>query len=389
MKNIAILGSTGSIGLNTLDVIAANPDRFRVATLAAGRNVRLLASQARQFHPEAVAVEDQEGASWLTRELADTSVQVLSGQQGVMEVAAWPSVAMVVSAIGAGLPPTLAAVRAGKDVALANKECLVMAGSLFMEEVARHHVRLIPVDSEHSAIFQVFNQKNAMRRLILTASGGPFQGWKQAQLAQVTPEQALAHPKWNMGKKISIDSATLMNKGLEVIEAHWLFDVPADRIEVVIHPDSIVHSLVEYLDGSILAQMGVPDMRTPIAVALAFPDRVPVPVPSLNLVALGRLLFYPVPDRADFPCLGLAYDALRAGGAAPTILNAANEVAVSAFLGESLSFPGIAHVVEQTLSTLGGSPVHTLQDVMEWDMMARSKAREWSHRISGRTVHPC
>ncbi|MBF0135003.1 MAG: 1-deoxy-D-xylulose-5-phosphate reductoisomerase [Magnetococcales bacterium] len=391
MKNIAILGSTGSIGVNTLDVVAANPDRFRVVTLAAGRNARLLAEQARKFRPQAVALTDPEAADWLTRELADEPVRVLSGPQGVSEVAAWDSVALVVSAIvgGAGLPPTLAAVRAGKSVALANKECLVMAGPLFMAEVLRHNVRLIPVDSEHSAIFQVFSQKNAVRRLILTASGGPFLGWKQNQLAHVTPEQALAHPKWNMGQKISIDSATLMNKGLEVIEAHWLFDVPAERIEVVIHPDSIVHSLVEYLDGSILAQMGVPDMRTPIAVALASPDRVPVPVPSLDLVAQGRLIFHPVPERQDFPCLGLAYDALQSGGAAPTILNAANEIAVAAFLEKTIPFPGIPRVIAQTLESLGSISLTSLQDVMEIDAIARVKAREWIHNSSSKTVSPC
>ncbi|MBF0153130.1 MAG: 1-deoxy-D-xylulose-5-phosphate reductoisomerase [Magnetococcales bacterium] len=391
IKNIAILGSTGSIGVNTLEVVAANPDRFRIVALAAGGNARLLASQARQFHPEVVAVADADAAVWLTRELADEPVRVLAGRQGVMEVAAWESVALVVSAIvgGAGLPPTLAAVRAGKDIALANKECLVMAGPLFMAEVARHKVRLLPVDSEHSAIFQVFSQKNAIRRLILTASGGPFLGWKREQLAHITPEQALAHPKWSMGQKISIDSATLMNKGLEVIEAHWLFDVPVERIEVVIHPDSIVHSLVEYLDGSILAQMGVPDMRTPIAVALACPDRVPVPVPSLDLVAQGRLLFYPVPDRLDFPCLGLAYDALRLGGAAPTVLNAANEVAVAAFLERSLSFLDIARVIDQTMSSLGGLALGSLQEVMEVDAEARVKAREWVRHASSKAVTPC
>ncbi|MBF0426707.1 MAG: 1-deoxy-D-xylulose-5-phosphate reductoisomerase [Magnetococcales bacterium] len=391
VKNIAILGSTGSIGTNTLEVVAANPDRFRVVALAGGHNVHRLVEQTRRFHPEAVAVADAEAAAWLARELADEPVRVLSGPQGVSTAATWESASLVMSAIvgGAGLPPTLAAVRAGKDIALANKECLVMAGPLFMDEVARHGVRLIPVDSEHSAIFQVFSQKNAIRRLILTASGGPFLGWKRTQLTAITPEQALAHPKWNMGRKISIDSATLMNKGLEVIEAHWLFGVPTERIEVVVHPDSIVHSLVEYVDGSILAQMGVPDMRTPIAVALAFPERVPVPVPSLDLVTQGRLLFHPTPAREDFPCLGLAYDALNMGGAAPTVLNAANEVAVAAFLEGALPFLGIARVIEQALESLGGGGLHSLQEVMEMDAMTRIKARESVEPLSSRAVHAC
>ncbi|MEO5376452.1 MAG: 1-deoxy-D-xylulose-5-phosphate reductoisomerase [Magnetococcus sp. DMHC-6] len=357
IKNIAILGSTGSIGVSTLDVIATHPDRFRAIALAAGRNSQLLIAQAKRFHPQVVAMHDIEAAREVAFELSGLGIEVLVGAEGIAAVGAWDGVHMTVSAIvgGDGLLPTMAAIRAGKEIALANKECLVMAGALFKREMEQHKGSLIPVDSEHSAIFQVLNngqvtpklgegvgkgghfvnpgRQSGFRELILTASGGPFRGWSREQLAQVTPTQALAHPNWKMGPKISIDSATLMNKGLEVIEAYWLFGVELDRIQVVVHPESIVHSMVSYADGSVLAQMGVPDMRTPIAVALAWPERIAVPVKPLDLAALGRLTFFGTPDPLVFPCLGLSYQALRQGGAAPAILNAANEVAVAAFLG--------------------------------------------------------
>ncbi|MBF0625778.1 MAG: 1-deoxy-D-xylulose-5-phosphate reductoisomerase [Magnetococcales bacterium] len=377
-KSIALLGATGSIGVNTLEVVAANPERFRIGALAAGGNVDRLEAQARRFRPRVVAMADPAAARELQRRLADLDVAVLSGPRGVAEAAAWPGTDLVVSAIvgGAGLEPTLAAVRAGIAVALANKECLVMAGALFMDEVARHRVALIPVDSEHSAIFQVFQDPRGVRRLVLTASGGPFRGWTRDRLRQVTPAQALAHPRWDMGRKISIDSATLMNKGLEVIEAHWLFGMPPERIEVVIHPQSIVHSLVEYLDGSMLAQMGVPDMRTPIAVALGWPERIPTPVPALDLAATGRLEFLPVPDPRDFPCLELAYAALRQGGGAPTVLNAANEIAVAAFLEERIAFLDIPRIIEATLARITPPPPASLDAVVALDREARAVARE-------------
>ncbi len=398
VKKIAILGSTGSIGVNALDVIAAHPDRFEVVALAAGSNGALLAEQARRFRPSVVALANEDGAKALRLQLADESVVVLSGEEGVARAGAWDGVDLTLSAIvgASGLQPTLAAVRAGKDVALANKECLVMAGAIFMQEVRRAGVRVMPVDSEHSAIFQVLyngqrdltttvidkSHEESALRLILTASGGPFRGWRREQLAEVTVGQALSHPKWEMGKKISIDSATCMNKGLEVIEAHFLFGIPAERIEVVVHPESIVHSMVAYADGSVLAQLGMPDMRTPIAVALAWPERISAPVVPLNLVDLGALTFFGPPDPEAFPCVSLAYAALAHGGLAPAVLNGANEVAVAAFLQQKISFLAIPRLIQWTLDGANLGAMESMSDLLEADRLARLRATEWIGRYA-------
>ncbi|MBF0262517.1 MAG: 1-deoxy-D-xylulose-5-phosphate reductoisomerase [Magnetococcales bacterium] len=394
MKRLAILGSTGSIGLSALDVVASQPERFEVVALAAGSNHRVMVEQARRFRPRVIALADERAAEEARRALAGESIEVLSGMAGVERIGGWPEATMVLSAMvgAAGLRPTLVALRAGKDVALANKECLVIAGSLFMAEAVKGGARVIPVDSEHSAIFQVLKNGRATLdvvplatepgvRLILTASGGPFRGWSRERLATVTPEQALAHPNWNMGRKITIDSATCMNKGLEVIEAHHLFGVAAERIEVVVHPESIVHSMVAYADGSVLAQLGVPDMRTPIAVALAWPERIAAPVPALDLPALGRLTFAGPPDPAAFPCLGLAYAALRAGGVAPAVLNAANEVAVAAFLERRIGFLDIPRLIQGCLEWPDpeGDGV-SLEGLLAVDGWARSCAEAWMRR---------
>lgn len=390
VKQIAVLGSTGSIGVNALDVIAAHPDRFRVVALAAATNGALLLEQARRFRPEAVALWDEEAADGLRYHLAGEGIEVLSGPTGVERIGGWGGDLTVSAIVGAlGLQPTLAAVRAGKDVALANKECLVMAGALFMREVQRYGGRVIPVDSEHSAVFQVLhNGSRGMTvseredgredlRLILTASGGPFRGWSRERLSGVTVAQALSHPKWNMGRKISIDSATCMNKGLEVIEAHYLFGVSAGRIEVLVHPESIVHSMVAYADGSVLAQLGMPDMRTPIAVALAWPERIWAPVEALNLITAGPLTFYGPPDKDAFPCLGLAYGALEQGGRAPAVLNGANEVAVAAFLAEQIEFLDIPRLIEWVLEGVEAGELESVSDVLDADQGARLRAREW------------
>ncbi len=399
VKTIALLGSTGSIGVNTLSVVADHPERFRVVALVAGDNGPGLIEQALRFRPDVVAIHQIRIAESVRQGLAGTGILVLSGPEGVIEAATWPSAQLVVSAIvgAAGLEPTWAALRAGKDIALANKECLVMAGSLFMAEVARQGVRLIPVDSEHSALFQVLCNGNReigrggvlslhghdLDRLILTASGGPFRGWSRARLQRVTPAMALSHPSWQMGRKISIDSATLMNKGLEVIEAFHLFGVTAEQIQVVVHPESIVHSLVAYRDGSVLAQLGTPDMRTPIAVALAWPERITTAVSPLDLARLGQLHFFATPDPSDAPCLALAYQALGQGGMATTVLNAANEVAVAAFLAEKIGFLDIARLVEWTLEkgeiAFSGS-CGSIEDIVQTDRASRRQAEEWIAR---------
>ncbi len=405
IKKIALLGSTGSIGLSTLDVIAGHPHRFQVVSLAAGRNGRLLVEQARRFQPEVVAIRDPVVAEEVRQALAGEAIQVLSGEEGVVAAAAWDSATMTLSAIvgAAGLAPTLAAIRAGKDIALANKECLVMAGSLFMDEIARHDVRLIPVDSEHSAIFQaLFNGRTdditlhdgkggpeKVGTLILTASGGPFRGWNQERLATVTREQALAHPTWSMGPKISIDSATIMNKGLEIIEAFHLFGLPGSHIQVVVHPESIVHSMVAYPDGSVLAQMGTPDMRTPIAVALAWPERITTGVTPLDLAQLGQLHFYPPPEKSAFPCLELAYRALELGGTAPAVLNAANEVAVAAFLRGNIGFADIPRLNGWTLETVPVVIPGSIEEILAMDQEARRKAGEWVTQHNNKSDHPC
>lgn len=398
VKNIAVLGSTGSIGVNALEVIAAHPERFRVVALAAGSNLELLLEQVVRFQPEAVALFDDVGAFELRARLKNRAITVFSGLAGVECVAAWEGADLTLSAIvgASGLLPTLAAVRAGKDVALANKECLVMAGALFMGEVRHHGVRVLPVDSEHSAIFQVLNSgrselattvlpdggEAAGLRLILTASGGPFRGWSREQLESVTVAKALLHPSWSMGRKITIDSATCMNKGLEVIEAHYLFGVAPARIEVLIHPESIVHSMVAYGDGSVLAQMGVPDMRTPIAVALAWPERIWTPVPRLNLLDKGSLTFLPPPDPVAFPCLSLAYAALVQGGGAPAVLNGANEVAVAAFLSETIGFLDIPRLIQWTLEGVDAPELESIEALLDLDHRARMRAQEWIGRYA-------
>jgi len=379
-KRLSLLGSTGSIGEQTLAVAEAAPSRFEVVALGAGRNIEKLADQVRRFRPGLVSVADEDGAVELRERLGSLQVEVLVGNEGLKAVAEYPADLVVSALVGAvGLAPTLAAIRAGRDVALANKEVMVMAGALVLREVKAHGVALLPVDSEHSAIFQVLcgQRIEDVARLILTASGGPFRTWTAEQIGEATVEQALNHPNWDMGPKITIDSATLMNKGLEVIEARWLFDMPPSRIDVVVHPQSIVHSLVEFSDSSVLAQLGLPDMRVPIAVALAHPERLPLEVPRLDLAATARLDFE-APDRKRFPCLDLAFEALAADEAAPAVLNAANEVSVAAFLEGHIPFPRIAAVnsavLAEHIQRAGGAPLRDLDDVTAADAWARSRA---------------
>jgi 1-deoxy-D-xylulose-5-phosphate reductoisomerase len=383
-RGIAILGSTGSIGRSTLAVIALHPERFKVAVLGAFNSWQVIVEQAREFDAETVVLVDEEAAMKARAALREcgSATRVESGEQALADAASAANVQMVMAAIvgAAGLTSTLAAVRAGKRVFLANKEALVMTGRLLMDEVRRARAQLIPIDSEHNAIFQCMpagylpgDAARGVTRVILTASGGPFRNTSAAKMAQVTPDEACAHPKWKMGRKISVDSATLMNKGLEVIEATLLFGLPETQVNVVVHPQSVVHSLVEYADGSMLAQLGAPDMRTPIAQALAWPERFASGVQSLDLLAMGSLDFEP-PDHVRFPSLTLARAAARAGGTAPTVLNAANEVAVQAFLDRRLNFVGISTVIDKVLQRLSASPVTVLGDVLEADAAARRLA---------------
>jgi 1-deoxy-D-xylulose-5-phosphate reductoisomerase len=378
MKNLALLGSTGSIGVSTLDIVAAHPDRFRVVSLSAGNNLDRLEEQIRRFQPRIVSVVQAESARELRERLGPGAPEVVSGVEGLIACATQGQVEMVVSAIvgAAGLVPTMAAIEAGKDIALANKETLVTAGPLVMAAVARHGVKLYPVDSEHSAIFQSLegHRHGDVRRLILTASGGPFRNRPLSDLNQVTPADALAHPNWSMGRKISIDSATMMNKGLEVIEACWLFDLPPERVAVHIHPQSIVHSMVEYIDGAVIAQLGIPDMRTPIAYALSYPDRLPLDLPPLDLCALKTLTFEE-PDPEKFPCLGLAYQAAKAGGTAPAVLNAVNEVAVEAFLAGRIGFLDIAAVIRRVLERHSPRELEHIDTALRADRWGREEAR--------------
>ena len=378
MKRLAILGCTGSIGRNVLDVVRQFPERFQIVGLAAGRNLPLLAEQIRYFRPAVVSVQDRELAGELSRLLAsDNHVRVVPGIAGAQEVAAGTQADLVVSAmVGAvGLEPTLTAIREGIAVALANKETLVTAGALVMDAARQHNVPIIPIDSEHSAIFQAIqgNQTKDIRRLWITASGGPFLRKTREELASVTAAEALKHPNWNMGPKITIDSATLMNKGLEVIEASVLFNLPPHRIEVHVHPQSIIHSLVEYIDGSVIGQLGIPDMRVPISYALAYPERLPLNLPPLDLFQVGRLDFEP-PDLKRFPCLGLAFQALEEGGDMPAVLNAANEVAVAAFLQGAISFPEIARLISQVMAAHAVQPLTSLEQVLAVDRRARQAA---------------
>lgn len=388
LETVTILGATGSIGRQTLDVLARNPERYRVLGLTAGHRWRELAEHCLTWRPRFAALADEQAAEALRNHLreAGSHTQVLAGHAGVAEVAALQEADTVVAAIvgAAGVRPTLAAVEAGKKILLANKETLVVTGALFMEAVKRHGATLLPVDSEHNAIFQCLPAEGVgpgVRRLLLTASGGPFRGWTREQLTAVTPEQAVCHPNWDMGPKISVDSATLMNKGLEYIEACWLFDVAPQRIEVVIHPQSVVHSMVEYLDGSVLAQMGTPDMRTPIACALSWPERIESGASRLDFATLSSLDFQ-APDNDAFPCLGLARQAMEEGGAATAVLNAANEEAVAAFLDRRLGFNAIGAVVEETLQRTPSSRCADVDAVMDVDArardLARSLIREWA-----------
>ncbi|TXT25119.1 MAG: 1-deoxy-D-xylulose-5-phosphate reductoisomerase [Gallionellaceae bacterium] len=384
MQHLTILGSTGSIGASTLDVVARHPARYRVLALAAQRRDDILFEQCARFLPRYAVLLDGDAADRLAQKVAaaDLDVRVLSGADALEHVASLPEVDAVMAAIvgAAGLRPTLAAARAGKKILLANKETLVMAGRIFMEAARQHGATLLPIDSEHNAVFQALPRNYAgdlaasgVRRILLTASGGSFRNAPWSALREVTPEQACAHPNWVMGQKISVDSSTMMNKGLEVIEAHWLFNAPADAIEVVVHPQSVIHSLVQYVDGSVLAQLGNPDMRTPIAHALAYPERIEAGVEPLDLIKVATLNFE-APDFARFPCLALAYRALRAGGTAPTTLNAANEIAVAAFLDRKIPFLAIPQVIEQVLDALAVTPVDTLEDVLNADAVARAAA---------------
>ena len=376
---VAVLGSTGSIGLNTLDVLERHRDRYEVFALAARSNVARLREQCVQHRPRFAVVVDPTAAALLTSQLRSvgSSTEVLTGEQALSDIAAHADVDTIMAAIvgAAGLGSSLAAAFAGKRILLANKEALVMAGPLVIRAAKESRAQLLPVDSEHNAVFQCFSDKQFVRRIVLTASGGPFRSLPVEALNGVTPEQACAHPNWVMGRKISVDSATMMNKGLEVIEARWLFDLAPENIEVVIHPQSIVHSLVEYVDGSVIAQMSNPDMRVPIANALAYPERVESGVQPLDL-SLVKTLSFENPDQRRFPCLGLAYEALRAGGTAPAMLNAANEVAVEAFLAGRLPFTAIPHVIETTLQSMQPTGADSLQTVMEADAAARRAAME-------------
>jgi 1-deoxy-D-xylulose-5-phosphate reductoisomerase len=379
MKCVTILGATGSVGRNTVDLIARAPGAFAVEALTANRDAARLAAQAKALGAKFAAVADPSSYGDLKDALAGTGIEAAAGPDAVVEAAARPSDWVMAAIVGAaGLAPTLAAIRQGKTIGLANKETLVCAGALVTAEVAKSGATLIPVDSEHSAIFQVFEPARIERvaRLILTASGGPFRAWPLAKMRDVTPAQAVAHPNWSMGAKISVDSATMMNKGLETIEAFHLFPVGAERIDVIVHPQSVVHSMVEYVDGSILAQMGTPDMRTPIAVALAWPDRMAAPVPRLDFSKNANLTFED-PDFERFPALRLAREALREGGAAPTLLNAANEVAVAAFLAGRIGFLDIAACVEAVLSLDRPPAPANLEAVGELDASARRAAEIW------------
>ena len=375
-RSLTILGSTGSIGCNTVDLIARHPDDYRVVALTAYNSVDLLAEQARRLGPELVVIGDEGRYGDLKSALAGTDVEVAAGEEALIEAARRPADWVMAAIVGAaGLAPTRAAVRRGALVALANKETLVCAGDLMMAEVSRCGATLLPVDSEHNAIFQVLEQDRAetVERIILTASGGPFREWSPAAMAEATPAQAVAHPNWDMGDKISVDSATMMNKGLELIEAHYLFGMPEPQIDVLVHPQSVVHSMVAYRDGSVLAQMGQPDMRTPIAYTLAWPTRMAVSVERLDLAAIGQLSFE-APDPERFPTLRVARDALGAGGGAPTVLNAANEVAVEGFLAGKLGFLDIAKVVERTLEAMPARPPGAIEDVWALDGEARRRA---------------
>jgi 1-deoxy-D-xylulose-5-phosphate reductoisomerase len=379
VKRLSLLGSTGSIGTNVLQIVAQFPERFAIKALAAARNVDLLAKQIRQFRPEVAVVLDEQHATLLREKLTpEIHTEILCGPEGYRYAACLPDVDMVIPAVvgASGLVPTLAAIEAGKQIALANKEALVVAGPLMMDAARKNGVDIIPIDSEHSAIFQSLlgHRKEEIQRIILTASGGPFLDIPLADLHSITPEDALKHPTWNMGAKITIDSATLMNKGLEVIEARWLFDIPEEVIDVHIHPQSIVHSMVEYCDHSVLAQLGLPNMRTPIAYALAYPERLPLNLPGPNFFDLGPLTFRK-PDHEKFPCLGLAFEACKVGGTMPAVLNAANEVAVAAFLDHRINLLQIPELIQEAMASHRTVSDPDLADILAADVWAREYAK--------------
>ena len=387
IRHLTILGSTGSIGESTLDVVMRHRDRFHIVALTANNSFEKMLAQCRDFQPQYAVMLDEDSAEQLDVEIRKEGLEtkVLSGVESLEKVASLSEVDTVMAAIvgAAGIRPTFAAARTGKQVLLANKETLVMSGRIFMDVVKQHQASLLPIDSEHNAIHQSLPHnfrgdlsEVGVRRILLTASGGPFRDSSLSALEQVTPDQACAHPNWDMGRKISVDSATMMNKGLEVIEAHWLFEAAPEKIQVVIHPQSVIHSMVEYVDGSVLAQLGNPDMRTPIAHALGYPERIDSGVTSLDMFKIARLDFE-APDFERFPCLELAYQALSSGGNMPAILNAANEIAVESFLGGQMPFTAIPSMIEQVMQTISHKDVKTLEDVLTADAVARETAREW------------
>ena len=386
MRSVTILGSTGSIGQNTIDLLQRNSDAFTVEALTANRNPQLLAEQARALGARFAAIGEPAHYPALKEALAGTGIEIGCGPQSLIEAAERPAEWVMAGIVGAaGLAPTLAAIRRGVIVAFANKEVLVCAGSLVMDEVTRHGATLLPVDSEHNAIWQCFDRDRAetIDRIILTASGGPFRERTLEEMRRVTPAEAVAHPNWNMGAKISVDSATMMNKGLELIEAHHLFQLPPDRVDIVVHAQSIVHGAVVYRDGSVLAQLGSPDMRTPIAYALAWPGRIAAPTKRLDLAAIGKLTFEP-PDEGRFPALRVAREALDRGGGAPTVLNAANETAVHAFLEGRIGFLDIVETVESTLAAVSADDLESLEDVYKYDQAARDAAARLTRRNTPR-----
>jgi len=378
MKRLSILGSTGSIGVNTLRIVSQFPERFEVIGLSAGLNTELLKQQISQFRPKIVSVLNKELSEALRKEISHIPVEIVHGVEGLIRAATHPEVDQVVSAIvgAVGLIPTLSAIKTGKHIALANKETLVTAGKIVMAEAKENHVQIVPVDSEHSAIFQALlgHRKEDVHRLILTASGGPFLNLPASRLHEVTVKEALNHPRWEMGKKITIDSASLMNKGLEVIEAHWLFNIPVDKIAILIHPQSVVHSMVEYVDGSMVAQMGVADMEIPISYALSFPERLSLDLPHLDLPR-NESLSFSLPDPERFPCLKLAYQSIEIGETMPAVLNAANEIAVSAFLEGSLKFTEIPLFLQRVMGEHQVRTVHTVEDILRADHWARERSK--------------
>ena len=392
-QSLTILGSTGSIGTSTLDVVARHPERFRIFALSGHSQTAKLAEQCIAFRPQYAVTANEAQAAELRAQLAAAGchTKVLHGEQALCDIAAAPETDGVMAAIvgAAGLPPTLAAARAGKTIYLANKETLVVSGSLFMQTAAQSGARILPVDSEHNAIYQVlppekgYLKHNGVQSIILTASGGPFLHTDLADFPAITPEQAVKHPNWQMGRKISVDSATMMNKGLELIEAHWLFNCPPEKLETVIHPQSVVHSMVRYADGSVLAQMGTPDMRTPIAYCLGLPERIASGVPPLDFAALSALTFE-TPDYRRFPCLELAYQAMQAGGGVPCVLNAANEIAVAAFLAGRIRFTDIAHTVQHCLEQDFSGSHHSLEGLLNLDAAARRAAEAFVRQVADR-----